>query len=369
MNNPKYLGYWNIVKNESKKEATIYIYGVIGGLDFDTWTFINTGDKFVKEFNALDSEIDTVHVHINSPGGSVFEGLPIYNTLKNSNKTIYTYVDGIAYSMAAMIALAGEKVHGNKNSLFMVHNASTVAWGNAKQMMEEATILEKYDKSLGTIIEDKLDISEEEVSEKYLNYTDNFFTAKEAFDKGFFDVILDKTSEDVPEDVSKMSPTDLLKHYSKMNYEKDSGAPKQKPMKNTYTQIEAAINDTFAEGETENGIILSEAQAGLVEAQLGQLQNQLDAEKQKTATEAAKVKAEEEKATKALETINSVLGLEGDVKKTNLEEGVTALQEKITALSDAPGATHTTTPEDPDPQQGMPDYVDLNSSIYTQHKK
>ena len=96
INKPKYKGFYNIVKNESKKEATIYIYGVIGGFDWETWTYENTADKFIKEFKDLEATSDLIKVKINSPGGNIHDGLPIYNVLNNSTVTVHTYVDGIA---------------------------------------------------------------------------------------------------------------------------------------------------------------------------------------------------------------------------------------------------------------------------------
>jgi ATP-dependent protease ClpP protease subunit len=233
LKNKKYKGFYNIVKNESKKEATIYIYGVIGGFDWDSYSFINTSDKFVEEFKQVESEADVIHIRINSPGGNVHDGLPIYNTIKNSSKTIYTYVDGIAYSMAALIALAGKKVYGYSNSLFMVHNASTFFFGNAKEIREEAEVLDKYDKSLGSIIEEKLNVSEEDVAEKYLNYKDNYFTGKEAKEEGFFDELNAKKTEGTPENVENMTVKEVFDHYVKMNFsEEPAGEPTPAPKSN-----------------------------------------------------------------------------------------------------------------------------------------
>jgi len=218
MKNKNYKGFYNIVKNAASKEATIYIYGVIGGYDWETNSYINLASNFVKDFQALEKTADTIHVKINSPGGSIGEGLPIYNVLKNSEKTVYTYVDGIAYSMASLIALAGKKVYGYRNSMFMVHNGSTVAWGNAQDMRQTADELDKYDLALGTIIEDKLNITADEVAKTYLNFKDNYFVGDEALEAGFFDEIIEAKKADVPEDLTNMSAADILNHYSKMNF-------------------------------------------------------------------------------------------------------------------------------------------------------
>ena len=141
MNLNNYKGYYNIVSNEAKKEATIFIYGVIGGFDYEKWQFINTADSFLEDFKKVESEADTIHVKINSPGGNVWDGLAMFNAMNNSEKTIITYNDGICYSMAALLLLAGDKSVGNSNSLLMLHNVISAVWGNAQQMREEACLL------------------------------------------------------------------------------------------------------------------------------------------------------------------------------------------------------------------------------------
>ncbi len=370
MKNKQYKGFYNIVKNESKKEATIYIYGVIGGFDWDSWSFINTSDKFVQEFKEIEASADIIHVKINSPGGNVHDGLPIYNTLKNSEKTIYTYVDGIAYSMASLIALAGDKVFGYNNSLFMVHNASTYFFGNAKDIREEAEVLDKYDLALGSIIEEKLNVSAEDVAEKFLNYKDNYFVGKEAKAEGFFDELITSNSEGAPEDVKNMSAKDVFEHYAKMNFEDITPAPKkttqkQKKMNRSLKNIEAVLDTTFEDSETKDGVLLTDAEATKIDTKLADLQTATDTEK------TAKVKAEGDlKTLKAsytsiVDQVNTSLKLEAEAKVTDVAGAFTALKNKIAALGEQPGETHTTAQtQNQDDIEAMPSYVDLESSIY-----
>ncbi|MBB8286990.1 Clp protease ClpP, partial [Escherichia coli] len=80
----------------------IYIYDEIG-----FWGV--TAKQFVSELNAL-GDITHINLHINSPGGDVFEGIAIFNALKNQGATITVYVDGVAASMASVIAMAGDTV-------------------------------------------------------------------------------------------------------------------------------------------------------------------------------------------------------------------------------------------------------------------
>lgn len=367
MKKGKYKGFYNIVRNEAKREATIHIYGIIGGFDWDTWSYVNTADTFLKEFAEVENEADIIHVRINSPGGNVHDGLAIYNALYNSEKTILTYNDGICYSMAALLMLAGNKSHSFKNCLFMTHNVISAVWGNAEEMRTEADVLDKYDEALGTAIENKLGVTPEKVKELYLNYKDNYFTAQEGYDIGFYDELIEKESGRVPDNVKTMSPQALLEHYAKMNFEPGqrpkSNHKKPLTMSKTYPKIESVIGMKFGEGESSNGILLEESQADQVEARLEQMEGDLETantELQNSRDEATNLGDEN---TNALETINSMLGLEGDSRISTLEEGITAVQAKVKELGKNPGDNHTKIPENK--KEGKKHgYINFDSPIY-----
>jgi len=129
---------WYEIKNKAEK-AEIWIYDQIGE---DFWTGGGTTAKaFQKELSAVTaSQID---LHINSPGGEVFDGITIYNLLKQHPATITTYIDGIAASIASVIALVGDKVVMAENALYMMHNPSGMVVGNADDMRSMADVLDK----------------------------------------------------------------------------------------------------------------------------------------------------------------------------------------------------------------------------------
>ena len=380
MKQSHYKGFYNISTNEAKTEATVLIYGVIGGFDFEKWEPINTANKFIEDFKEVEKTANTIHVKINSPGGSIWDGLPIYNTLKNSKKEIKTYVDGIAYSMASLIALAGDTVYGYSNSMLMFHNGSTYAFGNAKTMRKEADTLDSYDEALGSIIQEKLNISAEEVKEKYLNYDDNYFVGNEAKTVGFFDEIITSKKVDIPEDVKNMSPQDLIKHYSAMNFEKNI-PPKQnkqplktKNMSKTYPKIEAVLNKKFEEGEASNGILLTDEEADAVNSKINELE--ITVTNATTAKESAEEKVTnlEAAATEAItanqtivDQVNESLGLEEDAKATDVETAFAALNAKIVALGEQPGETHTTVKKKED-LSNEHSYIDFDSPLYQPNK-
>lgn len=381
MENSKYKGFYNIKKDESKKEATIFIYGVIGGWDFDAWKPINTANQFVKDFTALEAAFDIIHVRINSPGGNIWDGLPIYNALRNSTATVKTYVDGIAYSMASLIALAGDTVYGYANSMLMFHNGSTYAYGNAKELKESAETLKSYDEALSSIIEEKLGISSEDVAAKYLNFSDNYFVGKKALGLGFFDEILTSKKIELPENIKDMSPLDVMKLYANMNFE-DTKPLQTQPeniMNKTYANIEAVLNKKFEDGEASNGILLTEEEADSVENKITELQAAANFELELKETALAAQADAELKATEIQQSVdaansgfdaivaevNESLALEGDAKATDVASAITALQAKIAALGLQPGATHTITNTTEEKANAHP-YIDFESEIYKQ---
>lgn len=379
MQKSEYKGYYNMVSNASKKEATIYIYGVIGGFNFDTWEPINTADKFVEDFAAIEKDVDTIHVKINSPGGNILDGLPIYNTLKNSTKEVKTYVDGVAYSMAALIALSGDKVYGYANSMLMFHNGSTFARGNAKELREQAETLDAYDEALGSIIEEKLNITEEAVKEKYLNFSDNYFVGKKAKKIGFFDEILTSKKVDLPNNIKEMSPTDLMEHYSKMNFKEFTPPTPQKPknqnnMSKSYLKLEAISGSKF-EDSTEDGVFLNGTIADAVEAKLTELEGKIETANTavtdantKTVTAETNLTTVNDANTTAIDAVNASLELEGDAKVTDVAGAVAALQNKITVLGEQPGATHTKLNADGTPTVENAQ-MDFNTPFYKSIKK
>jgi len=198
-------------------KAKIYLNGQIG---YDWWTGTdNSADRFIRDFNAAlaDETVDEIAIHINSVGGDVHEGLGIYNTIKNSDKPTLAVIDGVAYSMGAIIALAANKTHIAANGLFMLHNASGMDWGNAEQFRTTADLLDKYDNQLAVGVATKTGLSLEEVKDMWFNYEDNFFTADEARDNGLVDKVLDDAA-DLPEEFDAQGPrlkvaAQLSKHF------------------------------------------------------------------------------------------------------------------------------------------------------------
>lgn len=207
--------FYNI--QNGKTEADIFIYGAIGA---SFWENGVGADQFVKDFRALELLYDKINVHINSPGGSIHDGLPISNVIRASKKDIHTYVDGIAFSMASIIAISGKTVHMASNSMLMLHNASNWVSGNAKFLREAADELDKYDLILMQTISDKTGMSIDDIKSQIFDYNDHYYTATEAKEAGLCNVIESYTSEQIPDDVKNLSQEKVFKYYANANEEK-----------------------------------------------------------------------------------------------------------------------------------------------------
>lgn len=161
------------------KEAQIDIFDEIG-----FWGL--TAQSFTKDLKAL-GDVDVLNVFINSPGGSVFDGLVIYNALRQHKATVNVTVMGVAASAASFIAMAGDKITMPENAFMMVHNPMGFVFGNADEMRDTAEVLDKIGTSLVGIYTARTGKSEAEV--KALLDAESWLTAKEAKDLGFADEV------------------------------------------------------------------------------------------------------------------------------------------------------------------------------------
>jgi ATP-dependent protease ClpP protease subunit len=159
-------------------EAEILLYDEIG-------FFGIRAQDFVRDLKAIEAA--TIHLRLNSPGGDVFEGLTIFNALRQHGAKIVAHVDGFAASIASVIALAGEEVRMAENAFFMIHNPFTITIGDAADHRKTAEVLDKVEGTLAGVYVAKTDAGEEQVAEWMAAET--WFTAEEAKDAGFADAI------------------------------------------------------------------------------------------------------------------------------------------------------------------------------------
>jgi len=158
--------------------AEILLYDVI-----DPWYGISA-KEFHNELKAL-GKISTIDVRINSPGGSIIEGTAIHSILKRQEAKVVAHVDGIAASIASVVAMAADEIVMAAGSYMMVHNPFGIGAGEAEDMRELAELLDKMKSQLVNIYAARTKRPAEEVSAFMDDET--WFTAEEAVAEGFAD--------------------------------------------------------------------------------------------------------------------------------------------------------------------------------------
>lgn len=171
---------WFKVEAKADAHTEIAIYDEIGA-----WGV--TAKDFIAELKKIDAK--QITVNINSPGGSVFDALAVYNALRAHDASVTTKVMGVAASAASVIAMAGEKVVMPANTFLMVHNPLTFAYGNADEMRDMADVLDKIAASLIGIYVARTGLGEDEV--KALLDAETWLNADDALAKGFATDIVD----------------------------------------------------------------------------------------------------------------------------------------------------------------------------------
>lgn len=125
----------------------LYFYGDITGSTFDNWQDEDKCPQDVSDFLSQLEGATDINIYINSGGGDSFAGMAIYNMLKRNSANKHVYVDGIAASAASIIAMAGDLITIPNTAELMIHNAWTIAMGNANDFRDLAAFLDKADQA------------------------------------------------------------------------------------------------------------------------------------------------------------------------------------------------------------------------------
>lgn len=177
------------VKNITDSTADIYFYGEIVGDEWDKWCSTDTCPQDVIDALKI-AEGKDVDIYINSPGGSVFAGVAIYNILKRHQGKKTVHVDGVAASIASVIAMCGDTIIMPMNSCLMIHNPICMTYGNAAELRKMADDLDIIRDSIVAVYKTKLK-SDKDIEEiKQMMDAETWFTAATAAE--YFDI---ETSE------------------------------------------------------------------------------------------------------------------------------------------------------------------------------
>lgn len=157
----------------------LFVYDVVA------WWAVDA-KAFVAELAKLTAP--TLRVRINSPGGSVFDGLAIYNSLRRHPARVEVRVEGVAASIASVIALAGDHVAIEPSAFFMIHDPWSAAIGNSTELRELADVLDKIGEKLVGIYARKSGAAETAIAE--LMAAETWLNAEEAHELGLVDEVL-----------------------------------------------------------------------------------------------------------------------------------------------------------------------------------
>lgn len=255
--------FFNILP-QGNGRASLMLYGEIGG---DV-----SPERVAAEMSWLASEYPMIDVHINSMGGEVFAGIAIFNALKDCPSIVNIYVDGLAASIAGIIALCGKPLHMSRFSRLMLHSVSGACKGGARDMRECADLIEGLEGTLADMISAKCGMPSEDVKKTYFDGKDHWFTADEARRAKLCDDIYDvadadsmgtaPTNEQVYQFVNKMynpQKSNKMEFFDKLTAlscfkglkTEDEVVNKVQSLENEAAKVEA-LNARIAELEAEN---------------------------------------------------------------------------------------------------------------------
>ena len=183
------------MKYSFRNEADSYSLNIYDSIGDDGWGGGVTVSAIENELGNANNK--PLNIYINSNGGEVFVGFAIYNIIKRYSGYKTVYIDGLAASIASVIALAGNKVIMSKASMMMIHNASGFCMGNAEEMKKVVNALEQINEVIRDVYKEKTNLDDETL--KTLMDEETFMTANECLEYGFADEISEK--EDKPEPV------------------------------------------------------------------------------------------------------------------------------------------------------------------------
>jgi ATP-dependent Clp endopeptidase proteolytic subunit ClpP len=165
-----------------------------------------------KEFKAKLDEIKgakSIKLFLNSPGGSVFDGMAICNILAAHRDKLDIEVVGLAASIASIIALAGRKLTMAEGSYYMIHNPLTIMIGDANELRKTADLLDKMKGEFISTYKKKSGKDEQEISD--MMDAETWLTASEAIEAGFAD-----DSEDYGQIAAKLDGCKIAKHFARV---------------------------------------------------------------------------------------------------------------------------------------------------------
>jgi len=219
------------------EDRTISIYDVIGQ---DYWTGEGvTSKRIASALRSLGK--GPVTVHVNSPGGDLFEGLAIYNLLREHEGEVTVKVMGLAASAASVIAMAGDTIQISRAGFFMVHNGWVLAIGNRLDLREIADWLEPFDAAMADIYSART--SEDVKTIQKLMDAESWIGGSAAVEQGFADELLPSDQVETKGSQARASAVRRLEAALRA-----SGMPKSEAMC-LISEFKSGVGDPAGSGE------------------------------------------------------------------------------------------------------------------------
>lgn len=310
-------------KVSSEGSSTLYLDGDISSVTW--WGDEVTPEEFRNELRQMKGDLT---VHINSQGGDVFAGVTIYNALRDYGRgKVIVKVDGIAASIASVVAMAGDEIIMSPGSMMMVHNPWTMGVGSADELRKTADALDEIKDAILPIYVDRSGQSQETVKELMDNET--WMTAEKAVELGFADTVQKAKVETPKEGASEDKITNLMM----ANFAFSMSATKS-AMKDLIKKVNSERETQMNEDELKK----TEAEVETTEAEVKEPQEKVETEVKDECEGTCEKGAEsEEKTEEKTEDQNAEEGekAEDEEKTEESEEDIAdKVEAKIKALQD-----------------------------------
>lgn len=168
---------WYRIENKTSGPSDVYIYDEIGGFGVSSGSFLN-------DVRAIQGP---VNLHLNSPGGDVFDGLTIYQALKNRSEPTTVFIDGLAASIASVIAQGADKIVMAPKAQMMIHEGWTAAQGDSRDFAKLADLLDRTSNSIASVYADRAGGSVDFWRDRMREET--WYSADEALEAGLVDEV------------------------------------------------------------------------------------------------------------------------------------------------------------------------------------
>lgn len=203
-----------VMRLQALADASQYELLVYGDIGESWWGESVTARSVVEQLNALDASVTQINVRINSYGGSVSDGLAIYNALRRASARKVVTVDGVAMSSASLIAMAGDDVVMGDASLLMIHAPWGGAVGNARDMRQFADVLDTFADAMAGAYVTKSGMARADVLALLTDGTDHYYTGPQAVAAGFADRLVTAADDGADDDEqARAFASGLLQRY------------------------------------------------------------------------------------------------------------------------------------------------------------